>query len=707
MHIFGPRLTWIRLGLFKAAWICLLLPLASFALEADLDSTFQRARESWLRDRLKDLTRDMILQENLLVFRLESILDEARRTGQLEDAALERLLVENPPHVISEARELGDDGALDERLDFWMARQQEILSEKLELTLEYRRRLISAAPEERRLAMFRSDLGKALQAYAESSYDLAAELFDELIELYPYSNVDDLLFYLGEARLADGAWDSAVKAYHELLRRYPASDYRSDAFRHLLYVRAMFGQHATAVAECKEFSEDLAGASGEIAYLCGREHFLAEQFRAARRILDRVDKSDPAYIKARHLTGLAMILESQHEDAIIVFEELLVLPRKRGFGKDPNALIRADARLKLGYLYFDAGRFAEAAEMFEQAAKGGDRPEALLGQAWSGMSLADHDRALSLSRELVEHYPSSPHRYEAMTLAGFAAEQMDEVPEARDWYGQVLDEAERNEELRELAGERRQVLQMLRQLVEMEPGVFAQDGSASFGQYLDLRRQARILMRRVKYSELQTANNGMQVFVEERQQIIELARQLRTLLDAQADASDAGTRQELASLHRETRQLMNKIRLAGFVEIQRQPLMIHERTLQSVNSMLDSLALSSTAELQHLSRVEAQLDAEPVGGFEQVLYRDRLDQFGERVEKLRSRAGRMKRRPINSNLGRWSELAFSRLAIGDIEFDELQRIEDRLEELDGYLERIDELLQPAEAASAGEQEVQP
>jgi hypothetical protein len=82
-----------------------------------------------------------------------------------------------------------------------------------------------------------------------------------------------------------------------------------------------------------------------------------------------------------------------------------------------------------------------------------------------------------------------------------------------------------------------------------------------------------------------------------------------------------------------------------------------------------------------------------------------VESLGDRVEVLRSRATQLKRRPAGSDLSRWSELAFSRMAIGDIRFSDLDRIEERLEELDGYLARIDELLQtaPAEPAAATEE----
>jgi tetratricopeptide (TPR) repeat protein len=675
----------------------LAVPHAS-AATADPAGSFERARESWLRDRLKDVTRSLILQEELLVFRLESILEEAARTGDLDDESISRLLESSPPHVLSQAPE--DSTRLDERLDYWMARQQEILAFKLDASMQVRRRLVGSAPVDRQLNLFRKDLSYALQQYAAGHYALAALLLEELLDLYPYSNVDDLLFHLAEAHLADGAWDSAVENYLQLLRTYPESSFRQQAFRHLLYVRSLFQQHATAVAECAEFEQDLKAARGDVAWLAGREHFLNEDFRAARRILEGVGSSDPVRFKARHLMGLTQILESRFEDAIVTFEGLLAEPLQRGFGKDPNEALRSDARLKLGYLYFESGRFAEAASMFEAASKDGQYPEALLGQAWSGMSLADHDRALSLSRELVDHYPASPLRYEAMTLAGYATEQMDGLEDAREWYDQVLDEAERSEEMRDLAAERRQVLQMLRQMVEMEPKVFAGDGGADFEAYLDLRRRARVLMRKVKYSELQTANENMQAFVNERQSIVELSQDLRRLIDSSGEAVSQSARQELAALHRESRSLMNKIRLAGFVEIQRQPLMIHERTLQSLNSMLDSLALGSTAELQRLDRLEGSIEGAAESNFAALVYRNRFDQYGQQVERIRSGASALRRKPINSNLGRWSELAFSRIAIGDIQFEELQGIEDRLKELDGYLQRIDELLEGVPASQA-------
>ena len=666
---------------------------------------YEQAREDWQRDRMRSLTRTLVLQEQLLTGRLRTITEEAARAGLPASPELDALLQEEPGHLISPSQPPGAAADLSQRMDYWILRQQEILATKLASSAELRRRLAATAAPDALEGMFRAELGRALDAYVDGRFELAGARLQDILDLYPYQNLDDVRFFRAEAALAAGHWDTAVEHHLHLLRTQPESAFRGDAFRHLVYLRAMFGQHATAVAECEEFAADLEKASGDVAYLCGREFFLLQRHREARRILDRVPVGDPSLLRARHLSGLCLILENQYEEAIAAFEELVDLSPRHSPDLATDRAFREDSQLKLGYLYFEAGRFAQAAEMFEVVAKEGKRqPEALLGQAWSGLSLADHERALSLSRRLVEHFPASPYRYEAMTLAGFASEQMDRREDAHQWYGQVLDEAERSEALRELAVERRQILVMLRRLVEMETSVFGEGRSEQFAAYAELRGRVRVLMNRVKYTELLTSNPSMDEYVQERRQISQLAKELKSLARKAGNASQT-EQQEVALLDRDLRGLMRRIRLSGLVEIQRQPLMIHERTLASVNAMLDTLAMGSTVEVKRLGDRRDALDA---GGganeadFLRALYRERYQRLGLGVEQVRSRAANLKRKPVTSNLPRWSELAFSRLAIGEIDFDELSRIEQRLKELDGYLERIDGLLQGDGAPRDGE-----
>jgi len=683
----------------------------ALATAAPAPPDYEDARRAWYGQRLDQATRELVLEERLLLWRLGTLGAELRRTGRDPGAPLDQLLDPDPPRLEPDAPLPDSLAPFADRAEVWIQRQREILAWKRQRADELRARLIATATPEGLEALLRQDLAPAIESYGAGDWALARRQLTDVAAAYPYADLDDVEFYAAEAALADGAWDTAVSGYRGLLRDHPGSAWRRPALRHLLYLRSVFGQHETAVDECREFADALAGADGELVYLAGREFFLSERFAEARRLLEGVSAADPYAVRARHLIGLSLILDNRYGDAIPVFEQLVELPRRRGFGEDGNEPLREDARLKLGYLYFEEGRFAEAGAMFEAVSRGSDRhAEALLGDAWSGLSLADNERALGLARELVEHYPSSPYRYEAQTLAGYASEKLERQGEAERWYGRVLDEAERGEALRELAAERREILRLLRQLVRLEREVFEEGRSESYPGYLEMRGRVQTLMRRVKFSELQTANEAMREYVDERREITALSRRLRELVAGDGGDGDARSREELAALNRQVRSLMNRIRLAGFVEIQRQPLMLYESTVAAAESMLDSLAMSSQSELGLLRR-EAAAEAPAAGtapaeGLARSMYRGRTLELGDRVEQLRSRAVGLRRRPAGSNLSRWSELAFARMAIGDIRFDELDRIERRLKELDGYLEKIDELLQAGPGA-APEPEVRP
>jgi TolA-binding protein len=671
--------------------------------------SYEDARQAYFSERLAQATRELILEEKLLTWRLGGIATELRRSGRLPREALGELLDPDPPTLEPEALPADSTAPFADRAEVWIGRQREILAWKQARAILLRERLVLEADAPALEAQFRRDLEGAITSYGQGDWPLSRRQLEDILALYPYANLDDVQFHAAEAALAEGAWDTAVHGYRALLREHPQSAYRQSALRHLLYLRSAFGQHNIAVDECREFAEVLAAGDGELVYLAGREYFLSERFAEARRLLEGVSLQDGYAVRARHLIGLSLILDNRYGDAIPVFEELVSLPRQRGFGVDANERIREDARLKLGYLYFEEGRFAEAGSMFEAVPHGSERhPEALLGDAWSSLSLSDNRRALELARELVAHYPSSPFRYEAQTLAGFASEQLERQDEAELWYARVLDEAERGEALRELAAERRQILQLLRQLVRLEREVFEEGREDSFEDYVAMRGRAQLLMRRVKYGELLTAQESMREFVEERREITALNNQLRELIARSAETADASSREEIGALNRQLRRLQSRIRLAGFIEIQRQPLMHYESTLVAAEAMLDSLAIGSRQELG-LLRKDADLAAasgdSPREELAQTLFVERVESLGDRVEVLRSRATQLKRRPAGSDLSRWSELAFSRMAIGDIRFSDLDRIEERLEELDGYLARIDELLQtaPAEPAAATEE----
>ncbi len=677
------------------------------AAPAVQEDSFTRQQLKWYREYLVRIKQDLILQEKLLSARMRGIAHELERTGtdpSVLGEDLDLLLSEpqngGPP-------EKGDEFAL---ASFWAQRQQQIVLHKQAAAQRLRTRLIATTPTEAQQGYFRFELNQAIEAYAAADFLLAERLFNDLRSDYPYANLDDILFFQAEAAYSAGLWDRAVALYEELLSEFPESAWSLQGCKHLLRVRLTFGQDGLAldVVRRELRREKARSMDGECLYLMGYVFFINGEYDDCLVQMEQIKPEDAYEIRALHMISLSYIVKEEYSTAIQVLEELLVRIEP-GWGHDEFPVLRDDIHLKLGYLYFETGDFDRASSEFAQVRNGSQlHADALLGRAWSGLSVSDHEEAFELAHQLVEHYPSSSLRYEAITLQGYAAEKMDRDAEAIDIYNQVLDASERNSKLRDLGMERRELIRLMRHLVQAEQDIFLSGDEAAWADYSSLRNKARVLLKRVKNTEVLTANEVMADYMDERRVLDELNEQMRELARTKGENMDMSTRQEFTSLQKEVRRLLQGVRVSGYLEISRNPLLLQERTAKTALAMLDSLATSSGVELRVLEDRIQEIDgtsfSDSHSELQASLYRRRMERLDEDVQVLRRRAAENRPTPPESDLDRWSELAFSRVAIGDIRFDELQRIEDRIRELDDYLQTIEGLQSGSVSRSTQQEE---
>ena len=665
------------------------------AAPATVEDSFTRQQLRWYREHLVRIKQDLILQEKLLAARMRGIAKELDRSGT--DPAV---LGDDLDLLLSEPQNGGVPENADEfaLASFWAERQQQIVLHKQAAAQRLRSRLIATTPAEALQSYFRFELEQAVEAYAAADFLLAERLFEDLRSSYPYANLDDVQFFQAEAAYSAGLWDRATLLYDELLNEYPESSWTLPACKHLLRVRLAFAQDGLAldVVRRELRRERRAALDGECRYLMGYVLFINGEYEDCLEQMRLVPAEDEYEIRALHMISLCHIVEEDYHVAIDVLEDLLIRT-KPGFGNDPYQVLRDDIHLKLGYLYFEIGEFDRASSEFAQVRNGSQlHADALLGRAWSGLSVSNHEEAFELAHQLVEHYPASSLRYEAITLQGYAAEKLDRDTEAIDIYNQVLDASERNSRLRELGMERRELIRLMRHLVQAEQDIFSSGDEAAWDEYSSLRNKARVLLKRVKNTEVLTANEVMTEYMDERRILDQLNEQLRELARSEGESMNMSTRQEFTSLQREVRRLLQGLRVSGYLEISRNPLLLQERTAKTALAMLDSLATSSGVELKVLEDRIQELGADNFAAdahsqLQASLYRRRMERLDEDVQILRRQAAENRPRVPESGLERWSELAFSRVAIGDIRFDELQRIEDRIRELDDYLQTIDGL----------------
>lgn len=686
-----------------AVWCLLLLagvfPPARSAADPDTPSAdFDKARRDYLARQVRQFNLELLQLEKHLVWELQSIrhtLTQPGAAGVMPADQVESILrseVQSPLGLLPDST-LGPVS----QVEGWMQLQREDLVFRLMLADGIRARLLTGLDENGLASQFRFDLDAAVVAYARGDYELASRLLHTVRNAYPYRNLDDLLFFEGEACLATNRYGEAGDLYRQLLRQHPDSPFRLDALRHLLYVDTYYGHFQRAQTEYSEFRSDLADRDPEIAYIMGIVAFQLNNVTRAREFLALIPVGSSYYYRARHLDGVCLILESRYDEAIAVFESLLGVPAADTGLQDVHTM-HEDARIKLGHLYFEKGDFERAAEMFAAIELGSEwYDDALIGQAWSDLSLSDHVNAAARARELAEHAPDSEYIYEARTLAGYASEQLEQTEQSSADYSLVLDHAERSERLRTLMTEQGEIRAQIRRLAELEEQVFRKGDPGAWGEYRQVQDTLRQVFRRIKYTELATANAEMGEYIDERRLILDLRDGLGRFQGPRSDW-DGETLNEYMALHERVTDLMGKVRVAGLVQIRRNPVVLKENELQLTKAITDSLLFSSSTDLDRLSERRGELEAAapgsltPVSRFQRSVLAERFGDLEQRLDRWRVDTESRRAAPFNSDLPHWSNLAFSRLVLGDIRFDDLERLDERIKELEGYIERIDSIL---------------
>ncbi len=657
------------------------------------DPDFDEARRAYLAEAVQRFNRELLLLEKQLTWELRSIhhcLEFPGAAGAFDAQAIRDLLQEQ---VLEGLPELPEDAEPGERVHYWIHSQRADLVYRLMLAGQLREGLLAALSDEEEARQFSWELRQAVLQYAHSDYELSARLLGKIRQSYPYRNVDDLLFFEAESCFAENLYHQAALLYRRLLRNHPDSEYRETALRHLIYVDTYFGQFQTALNDFNEHERGEAGRDWETAYMMGIVHFQLDRIEDAIAILSQLPPGSDYYYRSRHLLGTCFILNTEYSKAIALFEGLLEQSLE-GEGFSDVGYLKEDVHVKLGHLYFEEGRFEEAAAMFDSIELGSEwYDDALIGQAWSDLSLSDYANAYRRSLELANHMPDSEYLYEAKTLAGYASEKMEDVENSAEQYGIVLDHAERGENLRVLMNEQAQVHGLIRQLSRMEEQVFVDGDRSLYSDYLDLRNQTRQVFRRVQYAELATANQSMGDYIDERKLILQLREQMDRFSGPRENWS-AETELNYLNLRDQVQSLMGKIRVAGLIEIRRNPVVLRENKHQMAKATIDSLIFGTQVELGQIVETRSSLDEEPQNstGLDEQVLAQRFSRLQNRMDRWRVGTEARRQAPFSSDLPHWSNLAFSRLVLGEIRFEELEDLDERIKELENYLDQIHGLL---------------
>lgn len=300
------------------------------------------------------------------------------------------------------------------------------------------RSLVETWPQSRYADDAQYELG--LLQYEREDYSAAAASFRQVVRTYPGSDrVGDAYYWLGNAQLADRELDAALEAYSRAIDR----DAAPDSLRHevqfqkawALYENGRFDQAAPAFTALSE-SAARHQRGRDALFWAADSHFQSGRLDRARQLLLRYTDRYPDgrhAAAAQYALGWTYFKQQRYEPAARAFQRFLQDYR----GADAGIPYRQDARLRLADCYYAMKRYDDAVETYRRV--DGEGADYALFQTGQALNFAGRpDEAVRTLRRLVDRYPDSRWREEALYRIGYVHFQQQDYAAAREAYREVI-----------------------------------------------------------------------------------------------------------------------------------------------------------------------------------------------------------------------------------------------------------------------------
>ena len=260
-----------------------------------------------------------------------------------------------------------------------------------------------------------------LLLYALREWPDAATSFERLVGDYPRSSVvGEAYMHLGNARIASGDFDGALRAFDQAIERNAASrDLRDQVVFQkawLLYRNARYEAAAQAFSDLLSENPS-SGKAAESLFWMAESNFQLNRFDRAGELFRRYLRDHPSgdHVEAAHYAlGWTYFRQSRYQDAIPQFEAFLRMHQS----STESIPYAADARLRLADSHFALKQYPQAIRVYSRlAADGDDYSLYQIGQAYA--NAADPLEAISNFRRLLDAYPQSEWREEARYSLGY------------------------------------------------------------------------------------------------------------------------------------------------------------------------------------------------------------------------------------------------------------------------------------------------
>ena len=329
-------------------------------------------------------------------------------------------------------------GRLAERAAYYEAVSRAVLDET-DRAIELYQTVAEQQPSSRLASEALFEAG--LLRYQQGEYGSAAAFFRALVRDYPdAARLGDAYYWLGNAYLVDESLDRALQAYNKAAERDAAPDSLLVEVRfQKAWAQYEDGRYGAAAPEFMAVVDAYPDTPrGREALFWGADSFFQQDnFGRARQLFERYLDENP---EGDHASGAQYALawtyfkQNRYESAARLFRAFLDSEP----APQSDIPYEQDARLRLADCYYALKRYEDAVTIYRRV--GGKGTDYALYQAGEALNYAGRpEEAIRSLRRLIDQYPDSRWRPQALYRIGAVHFQQQNYEEARAAYQQLLE----------------------------------------------------------------------------------------------------------------------------------------------------------------------------------------------------------------------------------------------------------------------------
>ena len=365
--------------------------------------------------------------------------------------------------------------------------------------------------------------------------------------------------------------------------------------------------------------------------------------------------------------------------------------------------IRNHALLRLGYVHYERGEYAEAMKYFDQVSRGAEQHEqSALGKAWALVQQDSVGRAVEQLRSLTQGNLMSDHVYEALVLSAHCKRLLQQ-PEAAMRDLRYVTSARGILELsRDYNEDRNQIVAQMNELDHMERQALEHQDRSLYELVSQARQSLQATLVTFNYRGPQ-GNLRSEEYAEERRNILGQLQQLdEVIASAQAMgleevAHDARSRRNRLIKTLETYRADQSMQAVNYVVDY--PMAVKESGADYRREVIGNLAAHLASEQE---RVSAHLDSlralvAKSGGtpsqaaLDVKILQEDLNHLKFRMDRFQTWLASYKVNDTRSNFDHWAD--YSGFELSDLAFQEISQREQGLASAARNLSSIQGLLE--------------